>query len=283
MNASAIALVLSVVALGVAVYPRDDPKTTARKTNRVDRIVALERRVADLSAEVATWRARADHGAHENNPSLPSLRVDGENATEDRGNVPGDPRATPGKSENSALAAIVDDAVDRKTRQVMEEIRIKANKKPDIAVFAKMLELTPEQRRETEQVVADGQRRVHEALNIPTASGANLMDELVDIVAKGIAEPGKDHGLARLFGKITTENIPGTNTTYAAQIESVKAEMRSTFRQSWSKKQYEEYEQWRVDPTEVANVKDSPNVALMQRITDRAREFGAKTPESKER
>ena len=47
---------------------------------------------------------------------------------------------------DDTLTAIVDDAVERKAKQFAEEMAIKANKKPEIRVFAKMLELTPEQR-----------------------------------------------------------------------------------------------------------------------------------------
>ena len=123
------------------------------------------------------------------------------------------------------------------------------------------------------------QRKLHELLNTPTADGTVLMDELVDIVAKGMAQPGKDHGFGKWIGRLVSETVPGTNTTYATQLESVKTAMRTDFRREWTKEQYREFEEWKVDPTEIQNVADSPNVELMERIKERARTFGADIPD----
>ena len=113
--------------------------------------------------------------------------------------------------DDKVLEAIVDDAVDRKTKRVLDELRIKANKKPAFDVFASMLELTAEQRASTERVVVNGQTKVLEILETPTHDGTNLMDGLVEIFARGMAQPGKDHGLGRLFVRIASEKIPGTD------------------------------------------------------------------------
>jgi len=180
---------------------------------------------------------------------------------------------------DGALAAIVDDAVDRKTKQVMDELRIKANKKPDFKVFAKMLDLTVEQRAAAERVIIEGQRQTHEILNTPTDDGTNLMDQLVEIFARGIAEPGKDHGFGRWIGRIMGEKVPGTDITYATRIESVKKSMRTTFKRDWSEAQYREFSEWKVDPTEIENVPGSPNEALGERILDRVRTLGVDVPD----
>jgi hypothetical protein len=103
----------------------------------------------------------------------------------------------------------------------------------------------------------------------------------VDIVAKGMAEPGKDHGFGNWFGRIVNEKIPGTDATYAARIESMKNDMRARFRRDWSKEQYREFEEWKVDPTEIEQVPDSPNIALVERIKERARTFGATIPDGR--
>ena len=109
----------------------------------------------------------------------------------------------------------------------------------------------------------------------------SLMDDLIDIVAKGIAQPGKDHAWGPLFALIVSEKIPGTDETYGTRIESVKNRMRETFKRNWSEAQYREFEQWGVDPTEIGKVPDSPNTALMERIMERAKTLGADIPDDK--
>jgi hypothetical protein len=195
----------------------------------------------------------------------------------ERGGVASPP--PPEVAAEGTLEAIVDAAVDRKAAQVMDEMRIKGNKKPAIDVFASTLELTDRQREAAERIIVDGQEQVHAILNRPTADGTNLMDDLVELVARGMAEPGKDHGWGRWIGRVLTEDIPGTNETYGARIETVKVAMRATFKRQWSEEQYREFEEWGVDPTEVQNVPGSPNEALGQRITERARSLGADVPE----
>ncbi len=123
--------------------------------------------------------------------------------------------------------------------------------------------------------VVDGQRQVHAILDTPTVDGTNLMGELVEIVARGIAEPGKEHGFGRWFVRIASEKIPGTEVTYGARIESVKNAMCANFKRDWSDAQYREFEEWRVDPIEIQKVPGSPDAALWKRIPERARTLGA--------
>ncbi|MHC4954122.1 MAG: hypothetical protein ACYTGZ_09545 [Planctomycetota bacterium] len=274
MQTGAVALALSAIALGAAVFAltRESPQSQ-RAPVRMDRVAELEMQVEELSREVATLRAqRPATVRRERSGSLPATP----------GTEP-DEFATPSDvpaEGDEALAAIVDDAVDRKTKKVLDDMRIKANKKPAMGVFASALELTKEQRAATERVVIEGQRRVHEILNIPTADGDNFMDELVEIVAQGFARPGKDPGFRQLFARIITEKIPGTNETFGARIESVKNDMRTAFKRDWTPAQYKEFEEWGVDPTEIDKVPGSPNEALAKRITQRARELGAEIPEN---
>ncbi len=271
MNTGGIALALSVLALGAGVYAltTKEKQSPQRAPVRMDRVAALEAQVAELTREVESLKAHEPNRIGRDIPSLPSVTLPA-----DAGDV-----ASPADivEDGGALEAIVDAAVDRKTKQVMDEMRIKANKKPAMDVFASVLELNDRQRAAAERVVVDGQNQVHAILETPTANGANLMDDLIDIVAKGIARPGKDHGWGPLFARIVSEKIPGTDETYGARIESVKNRMRATFKRDWSEAQYREFEEWGVDPTEIEKVPDSPNTALMERIMERARTLGADT------
>jgi hypothetical protein len=272
MRVGGVALLLSAVALGVAVFGvvRERAQPTKRTPVRTDRVAALEGEVAELKRELA--RMRAERGARESfRPPMGATAPDdasgGESAT-----------APVIAEDNPELEAIVDDAVDRKTKAAFDELRIKGNKKPPIDAFASVLELTDEQRAVTERVVIDGQRELHAILNTVTADGRNMMDELVEIAAKGMAEPGKDHGWGKWIGRLVSEKVPGTDMTYAARIEGVKAAMRERFKREWTEEQYREYVEWGVDPTEVQNVPGSPNEAIFRRINERARQLGAEIP-----
>jgi len=272
MRIGSVALALSGLALGLAVFAltREAPQA-ARASMRTDRVAALEAQIAQLRRDVAALREGRPEQATEDLPGLPSMpRPVG---TADSG------RSREFADDDGELKAIVDDAVERKAEQVLDELRVKENKKPAIDVFAAALELSREQRAVTERVVVEGQRQIHRILEVPTSSGSNLMDDLVEIAARGIAEPGKDHGFGRWLGRVLTEKIPGTDQTYATRIEAVKTDMRAVFRREWSEAQYREFETWGVDPSEVQNVPGSPNEELAERIAERARELGAVIPE----
>ena len=264
-----VALAFSAVALGVAVVALTrEPPEPPRAPARMDRVEVLASQVEELRREVETLRAdrpeQRGTGAPLPTP-LPQLTQETESETIVEG--------------GDVLESIVDDAVARKTERVLDEMRVKADKKPAMDVFASMLELSEDQRVATERAVVEGQREVHAILGTPTYDGTNLMDQLVEIAAKGIAEPGKDHGWGLWLARVLSEKIPGTDETYGARIESVKNGVRTTFKREWSEAQYREFEAWGVDPTEIESVAGSPNEALLKRVTERARALGAVFPE----
>jgi hypothetical protein len=282
MKAGGIALALSILALGAAIFTltRESSPPPQRKSVRTDRVAALEMQVAELTREIESLKTRAPQTIRRETPELPSEALP--TGSGDSGNARTSALADVAEND-PALAAIVDDAVDRKTKQVLDELRLKANKKPDIGVFASTLELTEEQRASTERVVVEGQREVHAILDTAMADGTNPLDELVEIVARGMARPGTDPGWRQWFVRVVSEKIPGTNETYGARIEAVKQTMRATFKREWSPEQFREFHEWGVDPTEVQEVPGSPNKQLEQRIVARARELGAEIPDDDER
>ena len=273
MRIALVSLLVSGIALAVAWTARPDSAgVTPRRTDRGDRVAALEREVENLRAQLQRMQKR-ETTANFQDGTRNGTRVSG-NDVGDAGTGERKPaRGTP------EFAAMMEDAVDTTAKKVIEELALKQNKKPAIGAFAAALELSAKQRRETEKIVVAGQHRIHEALRIPTADGSSLMEEVVEIVARGVAEPGKDHGFGKWVQRVMSEKIPGTDETYGARIESVKNDMRASFKREWSDEQYREFEEWRVDPSEIQNVEGSPNAALMRRVYARARELGAKVPE----
>ena len=267
-------MALSAVALGLAVFSLTQERPQpVRVSARTKRVTALERRVAELGREIESLKAGRREPIRPD-PSASDPEAPGADQGDRDFGIP-----SGGVRDDKALAAVVDAAVNRKAEQVMDEMRIKADRKPALEVFARMLGLTARQRASVEQVVVDGQRQVHEILDLPTADGTNLKEELIEIVARRFAQPGKDHGWGRLVGRIGSEKIPGTNETYGARIESVKNAMRASFKREWSPAQYREFKEWKVDPTEIQKVRGSPNADLWKRVAERARELGADMPD----
>lgn len=264
-----LALVVAITALGVATYGVST--RTSGPTDVDARLVALEDEVMSLR--------RAAARSHDEAPSLRGIdptRLSSAKAAHEE--------ATPValvSREDGVIDAIVAEAVEKKTQEVVDEMRVKENKKPAMTVLASTLELSPAQVAAAEENVRRAQLDVHALLNTPTEDGSNLMDELVDVVARSIAAPGKDAGWGRLIGRIMSEQVPGTDESYGVRIDAVKSNLRATFKRDWSAEQYKEFEAWGVDPTEIQDVPGSPNAALEGRIGERARDFGAELPEGK--
>ena len=268
MKIGILALALSAIALAVATTSMPSTSTeTSRAAAPDNRVNDLEAKVERLAAEVRSLKTRRRAEA-------PAATPEGVRPT-----TAGDDGVPRSASEQDALTAAVDKAVDRKTKEVIDDLKIKANKKPEINDFAKVLKLTPEQREEADRVIVEGQRETYALLETPTQDGSNLMTELVDLVARGFAEPGKDHGWGKWLGRIMTEKIPGTDQTYAERLEQVKQGMNAEFKRTWTPAQYKEFEAWGVNPTEIKGVPGSPEVELAKRIVHRARMFGAEIPE----
>jgi len=263
-----LALVVSVAALSVALYrsPAEWPETSSSD----ERIRALEGEVARLTRVVEDFGGR-DPGR---------LPVDARGPVSAPADAADAPEAADASSVPDArLEALVEKAVAAKAEEVVTELEIKGNKKPHIDVFAKALELTDAQRAAAEREIIRGQRETYRILETPTAEGDNLMSELVELIAKGEAWPGRDHGWGPWIGRVTTIKVPGTDQTYAERVEVVKASVRQAFKRTFSDEQWKEYEDWGADPIEIEDVPGSPNEALGERIRARAQELREQHPD----
>jgi hypothetical protein len=178
------------------------------------------------------------------------------------------------RPETEGLGALVDEAVEKKARSIAERARVRQDRKPTLAVFARELGLTDDERASVGAEVIRGQREVFDILEVVTDDGRNLLDELVDLYASALAKPGEDPGWGKWYGAVLTERIPGDGNTYAARIEVVKTSMRETFRAVLGEKRFAEFMAWGVDPVDIRAIPDSPGDALGMRIRERARGMG---------
>jgi hypothetical protein len=264
LKLSLAAVAIALIALVVAAMPQATEVAAPSVSDA--RVEALERQLARLSTTVEELNLR--------------LRTEGAGALGAPGVVASAGSVDPaGSMAEEQMKAMVDAAVSKKAKEVVSDLEIKQNKKPAIDVLASVLGLDDAQRRLTEAEVIRGQREAYAILDIPTADGGNLMDELVEVAAGSVAFPGTDPGWGAWFVKVITEKIPGSDETYAARIEAVKATVRESFRESWSAEQFAKYREWGVDPIEIQKVPGSPGEELERRFMERARVLGELYPD----
>ncbi len=242
-----------------------DPAQPRESTERdvLRRLEAVEEDVARVDRVVTAKEKEPDVPGLEGRPSLPSM-----------------PSPDPeGESEAEAaarIAALVDVAVEKRTA-LYEAMK---NKKPSLDAFAKALELTAEQRAATEAEVLRGQREIKALLETVSDEGTNFKEELVEVLATGMAKPGQGGARwGKLFSKLVTEMVPGTDQTYAEAANAVKQSVREGFRRHMDERQYARFEAWQMDPTEVQGIPGSPWEELQPLIVERARELGADIPD----
>lgn len=281
-----LALVLAVVAVAVAGYAVVQDRSGP--VDLEERLDAIGERIARVEQAVA---ARETQAEEESGPTLvgrlplagmsaPGRTTPTPAAAPDLDVMDGAPVDTGDETQaTQQIQALVDEAVDKKAL----EIHRMRDKKPSIDVFTETLQLTDDQRRTVEQEVLRGQREIQTILEMPAADGTVFMDEFVEVLAEGIAHPGQRSGRGmKLFGRLLSENVPGTEETYATQVESVKSSVRATFRRDWTKEQYARFEAWEMDPTEIKEIEYSPWKTVERRVIDRARALGAEIPDHDE-
>lgn len=278
-NLAVLALVVSLLAVGAAGYvflqEREGP-------------LDVETRIQTLETQIARLESALEDREEADRPTLlgPSVRrdqprqIEALDAPDAPGDAPSDPTegalAEPISSSVEALRELVDEAVDRKAI----ELRTMENKKPSIDVFANTLELTDTQRQAAEQEIVRSQGEIKAILETPAQDGTYFMDELVEVLADGVANPGKNPGRGmKLFGRLLTENVPGSNETYAVRTEAVKQRLRETFKRNWTPEQFTRFHEWKMDPTEVRDIPGSPYKEIETRVIERARDLGADIPE----
>lgn len=186
-----------------------------------------------------------------------------------------DPTDVDSEAFNEKLQVRVDAAVDKKAAEFI----IKLNKKPAFDDFASVLDLTDHQRWAIAHEVVAGQQATREILETPFSDGLNFVDELVEALAGATANPGKNPGAFKvLFGRLTSETYPGTTETYAQRLEAAKNDVRDAFRRELGDEQYAEFEDWKMDPTEIQDIPDSPWNDIEERVAERAKAMGAENP-----
>ena len=274
-----LALLLSLGALAIGAYavtrPPEEPTDTSMRLDELDA------RLARMEASIA--RAREP-----DEPTLIGLGVGPGPSAPGRGGADATTAGRSGSPEAGRAAGSVEagetkeqirELVDEAVTKKAAEIQQMQDKKPSITHFSKTLALTEVQREVIEREVVQAQHQIRALLETPTADGTNLLDELVEVMAEGMARPGEksERGM-KWFGRILTEQVPGTSETYAARAERAKDRLREALRRELTPEQHTLYESWQMDPSEIQGVPNSPWQDLEGRIVERAKDLGAAIP-----
>ena len=244
MKLSAIALLMSTVALACGVYVavevsriRDElgrtrqPRERAVLAEEPTALAAARRPASDrgIAVREAPTRQVADAQAEEA-PDPPRAALEERIARLEKGqekmrasrHVPGMPFRSP------RFARTVDD-------------------------LAKNLKLTPTQKTRVEQAVERGKRQIDEIMKIPDETGKSPFERRQERRKKMMeAVQKKDTGgLIAFAGDMfayRNQQIPGRNATYGAEIDRVKTETRDEVASSLSVTQQETFEETNIDP-----------------------------------
>jgi hypothetical protein len=293
------ALAVCVAVLGLALWLAGDraaaPGDAADAALRVveARLASLERRLgalervpahAAVNDPVAQGTGDGEAGVRARllalETELLELRLERERASETGAADAGAPASTAagvlsggaGSAVTEQVLAAVDERIDQAVEEKAEELERKRNKKPSLDAVAEELALDPYQREVVEREVRQGQHQIRAILETPTADGSNLLDGLVEAMACSEAKrPDAGARWAAWIGRVMTETVPGTDQTYAARAEAVKASVREAFRRELTDDQYIEFEAWAFDPTEMEGISDSAWADLEGRVEERAR------------
>lgn len=278
------ALVLALLGTGVGGYallqaPADSSALEARLEIVEDDLSRVE---AELGALREATRpppsllGLGPDGVGSETPDTGSTGVRAGRADREAGAADRPAAASEASREDEAIQEMVEAAVEKKAAQM----RAMRRKKPPLDLFVEVLELDEAQRAEVVEGVVETQQEIKALLEMPAEDGTVFLDELVDILANGIANPGKDPERgARLFRRLVAEKVPGTDRTYAQQAEAMKDRLRARFKRTMNERQYATFEAWQMDPSEVQGVPGSPWKQLEGRVRDRAAALGHVFPD----
>ena len=234
----------------------------------------LEHRLKDLERQVAKLETKIDGTEHATEISKIQIKNEDE-----LGKVDGSEQEVMVRLQqvedtvaqaDQTLTAEIKERVEEIVDERVDKLEKKQDKKPTLAAFSDVLKLTDNQRSIVDKEVWNAQNEVRIILETPTEDGSILINELVDVIAYGEAKhPEAGPRFIKWLGRVMTEKIPGTDVTYGADIEVIKNNTRSAFRNEFTEKQYAEFESWGVDPTDIKEIENSPWADLEERVKKR--------------
>jgi hypothetical protein len=213
-----------------------------RSQRELDRLRArvdqLEARASDgeaaADALVAEMRARTRIAERQPGPLAAAVTA------------PAHPGAAPAIDE-AALERLVDRRIEKKL-----EASPKAGapgggeRKVPLHDLAKELAIDPRAQERVEEIANAAKKEIFDVARTPRADGTSLADDLVAAVLKG-----DEKGARQVFGKLFTDKVPGTDSTYVAVVTGIQDKANRGLEQTLGPDGYARYRHMSLRPENI--------------------------------
>ncbi|MHC5038758.1 MAG: hypothetical protein ACYTHM_15730, partial [Planctomycetota bacterium] len=124
--------------------------------------------------------------------------------------------------------------------------------KPKFDQFAAKLGLDEGQQAAVKEMLVKGQEELLDHFSRPLPDGTIVMDELADAFYQSMVEPEKGKAeLVRLYTRLISEKVPGTDQTYAQVGERLNTRLSREMATVMTASQAEQFRTWAPKPTEI--------------------------------
>ena len=232
-------LALAVVRQGLVV--RDTRRELDETREKVDRLESRQKETA------ARERATLDEVREK------IARVEKE-AAEPRTAAAAIPAARPGALPTTVTEEDIQKIVDEKVEAKLQA-RGEAKKglgggggdrKMALHDMAKELALDPKVQAQVAEIANTAKKEIFEIIRTARPDGTNVADELIDVMLKG-----DQAGAQQLFQRLTTEKIPGTQTSYLAGVGAVQDRARQFLASAMGAESYGRFEHMSLKPENI--------------------------------
>jgi len=222
------------------------------------RLREMEKRLTEASERIETQNEQHHAAMAGLSDELQTTARRVEEAMVDAGGQPGVVVPAPGVSapDDDRIKKMIESKVEEEVKKQQS----KDQKKPPLSQVAATLGLSEYQREQMRREVVRAQEEMIEVLSIPTSDGTVLIDELLSMYSgKEASTPEEAQArMLKIFGRLSSEKVPGSEETYVKRMESVNRRVTDAFRRDLTPEQWTEYEKMGIpDPTEI-QVKGSP-------------------------
>jgi hypothetical protein len=112
--------------------------------------------------------------------------------------------------------------------------------------LARELALDPKIETQVADIANAAKKDIFDILRTPRPDGTSVADELIDILTKG-----DQAGAQKLFQRLFTEEIPGTQTTYLAGVGAVQDRARGLLQTAMGPDAFQQFQHMNVHPENI--------------------------------
>jgi len=238
------ALIALCAALGVALAFQRSSLNDARReqeelAGRVERLEARQKEVVGRKAveELQEQVARAEKKAAAASAAAEAI-------AKRPAAAPAAPVASPTLEED--IQKIVDAKVEEKLQQKKGNGGLGEDRKMPLFDLAKELGLEPAAQERVATIANTVKKEIFDIIKTPRPDGTNLADELLTAFTSG------DTGaVQKVFGKLLTEKIPGTDTPYVTAVARVQEKANLGLKQTMGPDAFTKYQGMNLKPENI--------------------------------